>query len=87
MGLYHFSWEGKERTVSIDKHYKDQVKVQFLDKDIREQATEKLTLIAGQPIAAALHHFDDPRKEKISAILKTLEEKIGPIFQASGSTL
>jgi len=40
MGLHHFYWQGKERTVSVDRRRKEVIKLRFIDPEIIEMISE-----------------------------------------------
>lgn len=68
MGLYHFFWCNKERTVAVYQSSGNFI-LSFIDEEIVQEGLGKLSFTPNQPIHQLLQNLDVERQKKIEELL------------------
>ena len=76
MGLYHFNWNGKERSVSIRKD-SGKIILRFIDEEIINLGLEKISFPKGEAIERLANHYAEKQREALQLILSALSERTG----------
>jgi hypothetical protein len=77
MGLYHFLWEGKERSVSVNKMGNTLVSLRFLDSEISRRVTSHSLIRKTGEELSYLNKSDIASLEEADRLLKSIETSLG----------
>ncbi|HUC82834.1 MAG TPA: hypothetical protein VMR70_18135 [Flavisolibacter sp.] len=79
MALYHFNWQGKERTVSVKRVEQNMFSLAFIDNEIIQQVADHLLL------EKAKNHYEYQNKENIvsleaaASLVNSIEASVGKL--------
>lgn len=76
MGLHHFTWAGKERTVSITRETTGGITLTFIDEEIVRKGFTKIALHTKEPVPEVLHGASPASREVLEDLLAALGEQL-----------
>lgn len=74
MALHHFEWNGKERSVSINKA-SEKITLRFIDKEIIDQGFEKISFARGQSVENFIDNYRDEKREVVRDLILAVKER------------
>jgi hypothetical protein len=76
MGLHHFLWNGRERSVAVFKSA-DKLTLTFLDEELVSKGLQKLSITAGQTLSQLLQKHNTEAQQQIREILIAVQQTAG----------
>lgn len=74
MALHHFEWNGKERSVSINKT-PEKTTLQFIDEEIIDQGFEKISFSRGQSVENFINNYKEEKRGVVRDIIFAVKER------------